>query len=135
MQLASKDGYQLTAHDQTHFRAVQLTSVQISIRDEQGHPVSGVLTSLSTEGYGSNHQSTAAGTVTVTALRPGSYYIRPLLKEYVFTPATLTQELLEGQMTEVQFVAKRVAFSVFGGVQSLAGQPIADVKVEAFKVP
>ncbi len=46
----------------------------------------GALLSLSGEGYRNNNASDAAGGLLFHSLFPGSYFLRPLLKEYRFDP-------------------------------------------------
>jgi hypothetical protein len=62
--------------------------VAVTVQDEAGKPLQGVVISLSGEGYRSNNPTNQQGIFTVSALHPGSYYLRPLLKEYVFTPSS-----------------------------------------------
>ncbi len=59
----------------------------VTVKDEAGNALPGVVISLSGEGYRSNNPTNPQGVFTVSALHPGSYYLRPLLKEYVFTPS------------------------------------------------
>lgn len=68
-------------------------------------------------------------------LAPGEYYVKPLLREYAFTPsaemvAVGTDE--EGEPdVRVEFRGRRVAFSCVGRVSSLAGRALEHVLVEA----
>ncbi|KAM0833417.1 hypothetical protein ACQ4PT_064262 [Festuca glaucescens] len=64
-------------------------------------------------------------------LFPGSFYLRPLLKEYKFTPSTAAIDLNSGESREVEFRATRVAYSAMGSVTLLTGQPKEGVFIEA----
>eukprot|EP00698_Gefionella_okellyi_P005660 TRINITY_DN1512_c1_g1_i1.p1 TRINITY_DN1512_c1_g1~~TRINITY_DN1512_c1_g1_i1.p1 ORF type:complete len:1156 (+),score=295.52 TRINITY_DN1512_c1_g1_i1:71-3538(+) len=135
--VASKDGYQITPLAGHNFRAVQLTGVEISVVDSDGAPVTGVHVSVTSAGGYVNKKeedrfTSATGVLTLSNLRPGSYYVRPQLKEYSFEPATMTADLSEGVPATARFVAKRNAFSVFGVVRRLDGTPVAGAVVEAF---
>uniref|UniRef100_A0A6N2NHA3 aminobutyraldehyde dehydrogenase n=1 Tax=Salix viminalis TaxID=40686 RepID=A0A6N2NHA3_SALVM len=65
---------------------------------------------------------------------PGTFYLRPLLKEYAFSPSAQVTELGSGESREVTFQATRVAYSATGTVTLLSGQPKEGVSVEARSV-
>ena len=129
--MASMEGYSITPHGETGFRAVQLAGVTIAVKDTDGRPVTGVLVSLSTDGYSTNQLTNAEGQLTVTGVRPGTYFVRPVLKEYVFEPSSLSIDLQEGRRDTGRFTARRVAFSCYGTVRALDGAPVANAAVEA----
>lgn len=115
---------------QTHKKYLYLTYKQV--KDQDSNPVSGVLLSLSGSGnYRNNNLTTASGAYSFNSLNPGSYYLRPLLKEYVFEPSSKSIEVAEGQDLTVTIKATRVAFSCFGNVTSLNGDAEKFVTVEA----
>jgi hypothetical protein len=64
-------------------------------------------------------------------LFPGSFFLRPLLKEYSFAPASMAIELEPGAAAELSFVASRISYSALGSVASLAGKPEEGISVEA----
>ncbi|GAM26286.1 hypothetical protein SAMD00019534_094610 [Acytostelium subglobosum LB1] len=130
---ASKAGYHFKKESNSNnFNAIELGSVVFNFVDsESRQPVQGVLLSLSGEGYRTNLQSAANGSITVSQLFPGTYFIKSLLKEYTITPASHTIELIEGRETKLELVAKRVAFSVFGSVRSLNNEPQNGLIVQA----
>lgn len=57
---------------------------------------------------------------------------RPVLKEYIFEPKTYFLKLTEGEHKQLQIKGKRVAYSCFGNIQTLNGQPEKGVIVQAF---
>jgi len=83
------------------------------------------------EGYKNNSVSGAGGTFLFDNLFPGTFYLRPLLKEYAFSPPAQTIELGSGESSEVTFQAIRVAYSATGVITLLSGQPKEGVSVEA----
>ena len=78
-----------------------------------------MLLSLSSTGYNSNEVSRADGSFVFGQLFPGEYYLHAQLKEYAFQPATF----------EVR--CTRVAWSVFGRVSTITGQPLPKQRVMA----
>ena len=54
-------------------------------------PLQGVLLSLSGDGYRNNNATQADGKFTFSALSAGGYFLRPLLKEYLFEPSSLVR--------------------------------------------
>eukprot|EP01116_Phalansterium_solitarium_P007837 TRINITY_DN2081_c0_g1_i1.p1 TRINITY_DN2081_c0_g1~~TRINITY_DN2081_c0_g1_i1.p1 ORF type:complete len:1017 (+),score=389.96 TRINITY_DN2081_c0_g1_i1:674-3724(+) len=145
---ALKAGYALSpaaaAADAAHlsvFEVRQLASIVVQVADEQTTaPVAGTLLSLSgakaaTRSFRSNNVTGADGTFTFIGLSPGQYFLRPVLKEYTFTPASQTVEVGDGQQASASVKARRVAFSAWGSVRSLSGAPEANVVVEAVPEP
>ncbi len=67
------------------------------------------------------------------------YFLRPLLKEYEFEPATRALTVSAVSVSDASattslrapFAATRIAYSVFGRVLSLTGEPERGVVVEA----
>ncbi|URD83814.1 nodal modulator, partial [Musa troglodytarum] len=91
----------------------QLSQIVVHIHDEKesGELFPSVLLSLSGEdGYRNNSISSAGGTFSFVDLFPGSFYLRPLLKEYSFSPAAVAIELESGESKVVKFLATRVAY-------------------------
>ncbi|URD83815.1 nodal modulator, partial [Musa troglodytarum] len=94
----------------------QLSQIVVHIHDEKesGELFPSVLLSLSGEdGYRNNSISSAGGTFSFVDLFPGSFYLRPLLKEYSFSPAAVAIELESGESKVVKFLATRVAYSEY----------------------
>ncbi|KAL6850380.1 hypothetical protein ACP4OV_021007 [Aristida adscensionis] len=130
---ASKDGYHLKQTGQYTFACQKLGQISVRIYGEKdSEMLPSVLLSLSgEEGYRNNSISSSGGTFSFDNLFPGSFYLRPLLKEYKFTPSAAAIDLKSGESREVEFRATRVAYSAMGSVTLLTGQPKEDVFVEA----
>ena len=96
--------------------------------------MAGVLLSLSSTGYNSNEVSRADGSFVFGQLFPGEYYLHAQLKEYSFAPATQIVPVTEGSAVTLEVVCTRVAWSVFGRVSTITGQPLAKQRVVALSV-
>lgn len=64
-------------------------------------------------------------------LSPGDYYLRPVLKEYVFEPSSKSITVTDGGDHSVTIKATRVAWSAYGQVKSISGEAEKQVTVEA----
>ncbi|ONK63217.1 uncharacterized protein A4U43_C07F12600 [Asparagus officinalis] len=131
---ASKPGYHVKKLGPNSFTCQKLSQIVVNIYDggEAGDLFPSVLLSLSGEdGYRNNSISGAGGAFSFDNLFPGSFYLRPLLKEYSFSPGAVAIELGSGESKVVVFQATRVAYSVMGTVSLLSGQPKEGVYVEA----
>jgi len=135
---AKKENYAFTENNAAkkegehyHFDSYKLGKVTITVKDQDSNPVQGVLLSLSGSNYRKNNVTSSNGVLVVNELLPGDYYLKPLLKEYVFEPASQTVKLGQGQDTEIVLKANRVAYSCYGNVLSLNGEPEKVVVVEA----
>ncbi|KAJ6823851.1 nodal modulator 3 [Iris pallida] len=130
---ASKAGYHLRRLGPNSFTCQRLSQIVVNIYGgEPGELFPSVLLSLSGEdGYRNNSVSGAGGTFSFSNLFPGSFYLRPLLKEYSFSPAAVAIDLESGESKVVDFRATRVAYSAMGTVSLLSGQPKEGVYVEA----
>ncbi|OMO64027.1 hypothetical protein CCACVL1_22112, partial [Corchorus capsularis] len=107
-------------------------SVKTYSKDHPNEPIPSLLLSLSgDDGYRNNSISGTGGIFVFENLFPGSFYLRPLLKEYAFSPSAQAIELGSGESREVVFEATRVAYSAMGTVTLLSGQPKEGVSVEA----
>ncbi|KAK7284568.1 hypothetical protein RJT34_19316 [Clitoria ternatea] len=132
--VASKPGYHLKQVGQYSFTCQKLSQISVRIhhKDDANDPVPSVLLSLSGDnGYRNNSVSGAGGTFLFDNLFPGIFYLRPVLKEYAFSPPAQAIELGAGEFREVIFEATRVAYSATGVVTLLSGQPKGEVSVEA----
>lgn len=131
---ASKPGYHVKAVGPNSFSCQKLGQISVHIysKEDSQELFPSVLLSLSGEdGYRNNSVAGAGGTFLFDNLFPGSFYLRPLLKEYAFSPAAQAIELGSGESQEVVFQATRVAYSAMGSVTLLSGQPKEGVLVEA----
>jgi hypothetical protein len=89
--------------------------------------VDGAVLSLSggDSGFRSNEIIQSADVPLSYDLPPGVYYARPMMREYEFSPATVTVDLTDAalQKKEITFASKRTAFSVFGKAIRVDGSP------------
>merc|ERR1719347_576423 len=115
------------------FTAKKLASVLVQLSDGDGTQLSGVLVSLSggESNYRTNEQTRPNGSLSFLALSPGEYFVKPVLKEYDFEPKSKLITVKEGAEEIVNIVGKRVAFSLFGSLTGLKGEPEAGVTLEA----
>eukprot|EP00163_Fabomonas_tropica_P032050 TRINITY_DN788_c0_g1_i3.p1 TRINITY_DN788_c0_g1~~TRINITY_DN788_c0_g1_i3.p1 ORF type:complete len:1135 (-),score=420.77 TRINITY_DN788_c0_g1_i3:2349-5753(-) len=116
------------------FRSVKLGSVDVLVTDHSGKPLSDVSLSLSGDEYRSNKKTDSTGTHQFAELFPGQYFLRPQSSEYQFEPPTIEVSASEGKESNVVVKGKRFAYSCFGSVKSLTGQPEKHVSVEAVPV-
>lgn len=131
---ASKSDYYLKNVGPYSFSGQKLSQISVRIysKDNTKEPIPSVLLSLSGDnGYRNNSVSEAGGVFLFSNLFPGTFYLRPLLKEYAFSPPAQAIELGSGESREVVFQATRVAYSAMGVVTLLSGQPKGGVSVEA----
>lgn len=131
---ASKPGYHVKKLGPNFFSCQKLGEIVVKIDDdgEAKELFPPVLLSLSgDDGYRNNSISGSGGAFSFDNLFPGNFYLRPLLKEYSFSPPTVAIELGSGESKVVIFHATRVAYSVMGKVTLLTGQPKEGVYVEA----
>ncbi|GLU07247.1 hypothetical protein SLE2022_242110 [Rubroshorea leprosula] len=131
---ASKPGYHLKKVGPLSFSCQKFSQISVRVysKDDAEEPIPSVLLSLSgDDGYRNNTVSGTGGTLLFDNLFPGNFYLRPLLKEYAFSPSAQAIELVSGESREVIFRATRVASSAMGTVTLLSGQPKEGVYIEA----
>ena len=75
--------------------------------------------------------SRADGSFVFGQLFPGEYYLHAQLKEFAFKPATQIVPVTEGSAVTLEVACERVAWSVFGRVTTITGQPLAKQRVVA----
>ncbi|KAF7242924.1 Nodal modulator 1 [Varanus komodoensis] len=66
-----------------------------------------------------------------TPASPGQYYFKPMMKEFRFKPSSQMIEVQEGQNLKITIAGYRTAYSCYGTVSSLNGEPEQGVSVEA----
>ncbi|XP_038065332.1 nodal modulator 1-like isoform X2 [Patiria miniata] len=130
---ASLEGYVLTKVEGTvgDFKASKLGEITIQVVDEEDVPLQGVLLSLSGGTFRSNNLTQASGSLVFTGLGPDQYFLRALMKEYKFEPGSQMISVEEGSVIKLKIKGSRVAFSCFGVVASLNGEPEQDIALEA----
>lgn len=129
---ASKEGYVLRPLDKLgHFEAFKYAKVRVSV-SAAGLPLVGVLVSLSGAADYRNHSRTQRdGRVCFPDLSPGNYFLRPMMKEYRFSPPSKMLTIGEGATVELAITGERVAFSCLGWVSSVTDEAEPGVSLEA----
>ncbi|XP_019905336.2 nodal modulator 1 [Esox lucius] len=130
---ASKEGFVLSPVEGTlgDFKAFALAGITFKIKSEEGHPLAGVLLSLSGGSFRSNLLTQDTGILTFNNLNPGQYYFKPMMKEFRFEPASQMITVEEGENLSIDITGFKTAYSCYGAVQSLSGDAERDVSVEA----
>lgn len=131
---AFKESYVFSDYDTTRneFKAHKLCEIIATVKDERGNLLPGVLLSLSgAESYRKNLITAEDGRINFHSLSPSQYFLRPMMKEYRFEPASKIIDVKDGETIDVELNGKRVAFSVFGAITSLNGDAFENVVVEA----
>ncbi|NWI22913.1 NOMO3 protein, partial [Sula dactylatra] len=130
---AQKEGFVLTAVEGTvgDFKAFALAGVTFEIKSEDDQALAGVLLSLSGGVFRSNLLTQDNGMLTFANLSPGQYYFKPMMKEFRFEPSSQMIEVQEGQNLKIRITGYRTAYSCYGTVSSLNGEPEQGVSVEA----
>lgn len=131
---AYKESYVFTEYDtvRNEFKAHKLCEVIATVKDERGNLLPGVLLSLSgSESYRKNLVTADDGKINFHSLSPSQYYLRPMMKEYRFEPNSKIIDVKDGETVNVELNGRRVAFSIFGAITSLNGEPFENVVVEA----
>nr|XP_003706916.1 PREDICTED: nodal modulator 3 isoform X2 [Megachile rotundata] len=130
---AKKEGFVITGPDSNGvFSAHKLAEIIVQVSDQADNAsLQGVLLSLSGgQSYRKNSVTGEDGKLIFHSLFPGEYYLRPMMKEYRFDPSSKMIKVAEGATVRVNLFGKRVAFSAYGSVTSLNGEPEAGLLVE-----
>ncbi|KAK3877987.1 hypothetical protein Pcinc_017343 [Petrolisthes cinctipes] len=130
---AEKKGYIMNklGDKEGHFEAYKLAEIVVDVKDEEGVPLGGVLVSMSGgSSYRQNSLTEGDGTISFLSLTPGDYFLRPMMKEYVFDPASKMVTVDEGATIMISIKGVRVAYSVYGQAVSLSGEAESEVVVE-----
>jgi len=130
---AERLGYVITeSKTKGEFTAEKLASIILHITNSEGERLSEVVVSLSggEKNFRTNQQTGSNGTLSFIGLSPGEYFIKPMLKEYEFTPKSKLMTVQEGREEIVEIVATRVAHSLYGTLSGLKGDAEAGVTIE-----
>ncbi|XP_029039674.2 nodal modulator 3 [Osmia bicornis bicornis] len=130
---AEKEGFVITGPNSNGiFSAHKLAEIIVQVSDQADNAsLQGVLLSLSGgQSYRKNSVTGEDGKLIFHSLSPGEYYLRPMMKEYRFDPSSKMIKVVEGATVKVNLFGKRVAFSAYGSVTSLNGEPEAGLLVE-----
>lgn len=130
---ASSDGLNFSHQKLSSLRVVVVDAVrkESCAHFQKEQPVSAALLSLSSDGFNSNQATRADGSLVFGELFPGDYFLQAQLKEYRFEQPTQTVSIPEGSAVELTLRCTRVAFSVFGRVTTITGQPQSKLRVIA----
>ncbi|XP_055609200.1 BOS complex subunit NOMO1 [Uranotaenia lowii] len=131
---AEKESYVFSAFDRAtnSFSGHKLCEIIVTVKDDAGNRLPGVLLSLSgAESYRKNLVTGEDGTIKFHSLSPSEYYLRAMMKEYDFKPNSKLIEVKEGATVMEELRGTRTAFSIFGSITSLNGEPFQSVTVEA----
>jgi len=134
---AEKVGYVITQTSKKgHFVASKLASIVVNIVDVNGVALGEAVVSLSggEQNFRTNQATGINGTLNFLGLSPGEYFIKPLLKEYEFSPKSKLITVKEGTEEIVDITATRIANSLFGVLTSLNGEAEPGVTLEAIGV-
>ncbi|KAL3098749.1 hypothetical protein niasHT_024503 [Heterodera trifolii] len=117
------------------FSATKLSKLIVRFVDSDlKTPLSDVLVSVSgsSSDFRSNTVTDSTGTLNIVGLAPGTYFIRPILKEYKFTANSFSAQIAEGQTEEMVLEAKRYAYSIYGKVSTISSKMLpSPIYVEA----
>ncbi|XP_071858725.1 BOS complex subunit NOMO3 isoform X2 [Bombus fervidus] len=130
---AEKEGFVITGPDSKGvFAAHKLAEIIVQVSDQADNAsLQGVLLSLSGEqSYRKNSITGENGKLIFNSLFPGEYYLRPMMKEYRFDPSSKMIKIVEGATVKINLYGKKVAFSAYGSVTSLNGEPEVGLLVE-----
>ncbi|XP_058066373.1 BOS complex subunit NOMO1 [Anopheles bellator] len=131
---AEKESYVFSPFDRATntFGGHKLCEIIVTVKDDAGNRLSGVLLSLSgAESYRKNLVTGDDGTIKFHSLSPSEYYLRAMMKEYEFRPNSKLIDVQEGATVVEELVGMRTQFSIFGSITSLNGEPFSNVVVEA----
>uniref|UniRef100_A0A034WVQ7 Nodal modulator 1 n=8 Tax=Bactrocera TaxID=47832 RepID=A0A034WVQ7_BACDO len=130
---AEKESYVFSEFnwETSSFQVHKLCEIIVNVKDEDGKILSGVLLSLSgAESYRRNLITTEEP-INFHSLSPSRYFLRPMMKEYKFEPSSKMIDIKDGETLKLEFIGKRVAYSIFGSINSLNGEPFGQINIEA----
>eukprot|EP00761_Pharyngomonas_kirbyi_P007152 gb/GECH01007161.1/.p1 GENE.gb/GECH01007161.1/~~gb/GECH01007161.1/.p1 ORF type:complete len:1219 (+),score=287.52 gb/GECH01007161.1/:1-3657(+) len=139
-----KKGFQFERESENNpfnFQSFEFSTLDVKILDDTSGqtPVDGVFVSVSGRQSGGKPQlfkfkalSNENGRVEIDKLPPGSYTLRMQSKEYRLDPASTSINVgQKAEQKQINVKASRVAYSVYGTVRSLTGDPQDGVVVSA----
>jgi hypothetical protein len=93
--------------------------VVVSVSLPAGADPAAVFLSLSgSGGFKHNARLGPDRTILFQGLQPGTYYLKPLLREHSFEPPVADVQLDDGQQLELELTAVRTAWGISGAVTS-----------------
>ena len=129
---ATKYGYSISKRENSlDFDAVKLASISITFESQNNLISKGILLALSrSDGFKYTITTTSEETF-INELEPGTYYLRPLLREYQFTPNQISFELHPSSHQHLNFSVLKTRFGISGEVRRITGEPEPDVEISA----
>ena len=114
--------------------AQRLSMVKVAVLDNDRKPIPGVSVFISStaknEKLKLNNITDDKGLFVSNNLVKGEYMVKCSLKEYSFEPSQSTVKIMEGDHTEITFVGKQIAFSIYGRVLKLSQEGLENAVVE-----
>lgn len=107
------------------FVGQMLYNIMGRVEDGVGAGLAGVTISAD----GTQTTTDASGVYTFTDVPAGTYTIKPEMGGYVFDPATRSVEVVDQDLTDVDFIAMRV-YTVSGEIRDSDSMPIVGVTVQ-----
>lgn len=100
---ATKESYIFSDYDAVRnvFNGHKLCEIIVSVKDEEGKELPGVVISIGSENYRKNLATATNGEIKFHSLKPGKYYLRAMMKEYDFKPNSQTVEIKDGETLNI----------------------------------
>lgn len=125
----SKSGFEFSPLNEFDFTALELASINISVESEQQFNQSQILFSLSrSDGFRRNQKS-----FFISDLPSGSYFLKPILKEYKFTPPQVSIILKNGEVFSQVFSIERYQYGISGFVRRITGEFEPDIEIKTVR--
>jgi len=131
---ANKTYYQLTQRSGTYdFDAIKLSSISVIFENGSNLKTEGILLAISrSDGYKNSFiMEKSQEEATITDLVPGVYFVKPILREYQFTPSQVLVEMKASSHQTISFSVNKTRFGISGIVQRITGEPEPDVEITA----
>ena len=115
-----------------NFQAEKLGQLNVNVVESKLN-LESVLLSLTSEdrSFRQTLKTDENGQASFMNLKPGLYYLILMMQEYEFKPNSHPVQITDGYQMNLMIEAKRVAYSCFGKVTTINGQPEDQVLVEA----
>lgn len=104
---AEKESYVFSEYDKSarSFNAFKLCEIIVKAKDDAGNKLSGVLLSLSgSDSFRKNLVTGEDGVIKFHSLSPSDYFLKPMKKEYKFSPNSKMVTVKDGETVEVEIV-------------------------------
>lgn len=104
---AEKESYVFSDYEKStrSFKAFKLCEIIVRAKDDAGNKLPGVLLSLSgADSYRKNLVAGEDGVLKFHSLSPSDYFLKPMMKEYKFSPNSKMVSVKDGETVEVNIV-------------------------------